>query len=53
MKFNRFSPGVLQPEKWESCYTIQKSSWGYDRTARTLARDFGHNNDHDHFAGSS
>ncbi|XP_065842443.1 alpha-L-fucosidase-like isoform X1 [Oscarella lobularis] len=29
---DRFSPGVLQPEKWESCYTIQKSSWGYDRT---------------------
>ena len=20
------------PYKWESCYTIQKSSWGYDRT---------------------
>ena len=28
----RFTPGELLPYKWESCYTIQKTSWGYDRT---------------------
>ena len=28
----RYSPGHLVPNKWESCYTIQQSSWGYDRT---------------------
>ena len=28
----RFTPGHLLPYKWESCYTVQKSSWGYDRT---------------------
>jgi alpha-L-fucosidase len=29
---DRYTPGQLVPEKWESCYTIQMSSWGYDRT---------------------
>lgn len=29
---HRFTPGMLLPYKWESCYTIQKTSWGYDRT---------------------
>eukprot|EP01121_Diplochlamys_sp_Union-15-3_P010181 TRINITY_DN2834_c0_g1_i4.p1 TRINITY_DN2834_c0_g1~~TRINITY_DN2834_c0_g1_i4.p1 ORF type:complete len:534 (+),score=91.57 TRINITY_DN2834_c0_g1_i4:29-1603(+) len=29
---DRYSPGKLVPEKWESCYTIQKGSWGFDRT---------------------
>ena len=28
----RFTPGMLLPYKWESCYTIQDTSWGYDRT---------------------
>ena len=28
----RYSPGVLVPYKWESAFTIQKTSWGYDRT---------------------
>ncbi len=28
----RYTPGELVPYKWESCYTIQMSSWGYDRT---------------------
>ncbi len=23
---------MLLPYKWESCYTIQKTSWGFDRT---------------------
>ena len=31
----RFSPGYLIPYKWESCYTIQKHSWVYDRTVQT------------------
>ena len=31
----RFSPGHLLPYKWESCYTIQQHSWGYDRTEQT------------------
>ena len=29
---DRFSPDQVLPQKWESCYTIQQSSWGYDRT---------------------
>ncbi|XP_064396060.1 plasma alpha-L-fucosidase-like [Halichondria panicea] len=29
---DRYTPGKLVPYKWESCYTIQMSSWGYDRT---------------------
>ena len=28
----RFTPDILLPYKWESSYTIQKSSYGYDRT---------------------
>ena len=28
----RYTPGHLIPNKWESCFTIQHSSWGYDRT---------------------
>lgn len=28
----RYTPGRLIPNKWESCFTIQHSSWGYDRT---------------------
>ena len=28
----RFTPGHLVPYKWESCFTIQETSWGYDRT---------------------
>ncbi len=31
----RFSPGHVIPYKWESCYTIQHGSWGYDRTEQT------------------
>ena len=27
----RFTPDVLLPYKWESCYTIQKTSWDFDR----------------------
>ena len=29
---DRFTPGKLLDYKWESCYTIQAHSWGYDRT---------------------
>ena len=29
---DRFTPGKVLAYKWESCYTIQQSSWGYDRT---------------------
>lgn len=29
---DRFTPGKLLSYKWESCFTVQKSSWGYDRT---------------------
>lgn len=29
---DRFTPGELLNYKWESCYTIQAHSWGYDRT---------------------
>ena len=28
----RFTPGHILPYKWESCFTIQNTSWGYDRT---------------------
>ena len=28
----RYTPGHILPYKWESCYTIQMHSWGYDRT---------------------
>ena len=28
---DRYSPNDLLRYKWESCFTIQKSSWGYDR----------------------
>ncbi|RXG56742.1 Plasma alpha-L-fucosidase [Armadillidium vulgare] len=30
---DRYNPGVVQPHKWENCMTLDKSSWGYDRTA--------------------
>lgn len=29
---DRFTPGKALPYKFESCFTVQKSSWGYDRT---------------------
>lgn len=32
MLYIRYTPGHLVPNKWESCYTIQETSWGYDRT---------------------
>ena len=28
---DRYSPNDLLQYKWESCFTIQRSSWGYDR----------------------
>ena len=28
----RYTPRRLLPYKWESCFTIQKTSWGYDKT---------------------
>ena len=28
----RFTPLKLVPYKWESSYTIQRYTWGYDRT---------------------
>ncbi|RXG58170.1 Alpha-L-fucosidase [Armadillidium vulgare] len=30
---DRYNPGVLQPHKWENCMTLDKNSWGFDRTA--------------------
>jgi len=30
---DRYSPGILQKHKWENCMTVQKSSWGFDRTS--------------------
>jgi alpha-L-fucosidase len=29
---DRFTPGHTLPYKWESCFNVQESSWGYDRT---------------------
>ena len=29
---DRFTPGHLLTEKWESCFTVQRDAWGYDRT---------------------
>jgi len=29
---DRYTPGKLVIAKWESCFTIQRNSWGYDRT---------------------
>ncbi|KAK8791084.1 hypothetical protein WA158_005715 [Blastocystis sp. Blastoise] len=29
---DRYEPGHLLPHKWEMAMTIQKTSWGYDRT---------------------
>lgn len=31
---DRYSPGVLQPRKWENAMTIDKQSWGYRREAQ-------------------
>ncbi|VDP52260.1 unnamed protein product [Soboliphyme baturini] len=33
---DRYSPGILQKHKWENCMTVDRSSWGFRRTA-TLA----------------
>ena len=33
---DRYTPGELLRYKWESCFTIQKSSWGYDRVDSDL-----------------
>ncbi|KAK7069019.1 Tissue alpha-L-fucosidase, partial [Halocaridina rubra] len=30
---DNYSPGVLQPFKWENCMTLDKDSWGYRREA--------------------
>jgi alpha-L-fucosidase len=39
---DRYTPGQLVPEKWESCYTIQMSSWGYDRTVKNCYDKYHH-----------
>ncbi|KAB7494361.1 Alpha-L-fucosidase [Armadillidium nasatum] len=31
---DKYNPGTLQPHKWENCMTLDKSSWGYRRTAK-------------------
>eukprot|EP01097_Dermamoeba_algensis_P005925 TRINITY_DN372_c0_g1_i1.p1 TRINITY_DN372_c0_g1~~TRINITY_DN372_c0_g1_i1.p1 ORF type:complete len:252 (-),score=53.16 TRINITY_DN372_c0_g1_i1:27-782(-) len=28
---DRYNPGVLNPHKWENCFTIDSSSWGYNK----------------------
>ncbi|KAK7066957.1 Tissue alpha-L-fucosidase [Halocaridina rubra] len=32
---DRYSPGVLQPHKWENAMTLDRKSWGYRREAAT------------------
>lgn len=33
---DRYSPGVLQPHKWENAMTLDRASWGYRRNAAAL-----------------
>lgn len=37
---DRFIPGTLLPYKWETPDTIQRHSWGYDRTEGILNDGF-------------